>query len=157
MLDIFQDFAFIRTEVESFCVRTVDTTNEALSGFTPTEIIILTIVTLLSSLYVIDTLRAWWKIGPYVLVFRFFATTFFKAKTQAEGDKAYKTYYEKYLESRKNFKVTEIPQKPMTEEQIMTRLKAAEVINRKCYKDGAHMSGGVYIADDAHWEFVAKA
>ena len=81
MLDIFQDFAFIRTEVESFCVRTVDTTNEALSGFTPTEIIILTIVTLLSSLYVIDTLRAWWKIGPYVLVFRFFATTFFKAKT----------------------------------------------------------------------------
>jgi hypothetical protein len=157
MLDLNQDLTLIRSEIESYCVKTVDTANEALSGFTPTEIIILTIATLVSSLYVIDTLRVWWKIGPYVLVFRFFAATFFKAKTQAEGDKAYKTYYEKYLEARKNFKVTEIPEKAMTEDQIMTRLKAAEVINRKCYKDGAHMSGGIYIADDSHWEFVAKA
>ena len=157
MFDTYENLASIRREIESYCVRTVDTGNEALSGFTPMEIVILTIATLMSSLYVIDTLRAWWKIGPFVLVFRFFASTFFKARSQAESEKAYKTYYEKYLMARKDFKVTEIPEKAMTEDQIMTRLKSAEAINRKSYKDGAHMSGAVYIADDAHWDFIAKA
>jgi len=37
----------------------------------------------------------------------------------------------------------------------MKRINQGEIQNRKCYIDTGRMSGGVYIADDKHWEFVA--
>lgn len=44
----------------------------------------------------------------------------------------------------------------MTEEQIVARMKDGVAHNNKCYKDGAFMSGAIYLSDDRHWEFIAK-
>lgn len=97
MQDNLQDLASVRHWIKSYCVTAVDAVNEALSGLTPTEIIILTIVTLISYFFVIDTLKEWWKIGPKILVFRFMTKTFLRTKIQQENDKLYKSVYEKYL------------------------------------------------------------
>jgi len=70
----------MRQIFECYCVPAVDAVNAALSGFTPTEIIVLTIVSLISYLSVIDTLKEWWKIGPKVIVFRLIVMLCFRKK-----------------------------------------------------------------------------
>ena len=35
-------------------------------------------------------------------------------------------------------------------------MKIDETFCKKCYKDGGHLSGGVYHADESHWDFIAK-
>ena len=36
----------------------------------------------------------------------------------------------------------------------MKRITLGEKNNRKCYTDGGLLSGGVYIEDEKHWDFV---
>lgn len=49
-----------------------------------------------------------------------------------------------------------LPQKPLTQEEILKRINAGEINNRKSYIDGGRVSGCVYTADDKHWEFVSS-
>jgi len=43
----------------------------------------------------------------------------------------------------------------MSLESITTRMRKGEAFNRKCYADGGRLSGGVYIADESHWDFIS--
>ena len=60
------------------------------------------------------------------------------------------------MKDRCKTSIKEMPLKAWTDEQIMSRLRKNEIENRKCYTEGGHVSGAVYIADQKHWDFIAK-
>lgn len=43
----------------------------------------------------------------------------------------------------------------MKDETIMNRMIKGSEEGKNFYTKGAHMSGGVYIADETHWDMVA--
>ena len=45
----------------------------------------------------------------------------------------------------------------MKDETIINRMIKGSDEGRAFYTEGSHMSGGVYISDENHWEIVAEA
>ena len=43
----------------------------------------------------------------------------------------------------------------MSLESITTRMRKGEAFCKKCYIDGGRLSGGVYNADESHWDFIS--
>lgn len=50
----------------------------------------------------------------------------------------------------------ELPKEAMSLEQITNRMRKGEAFCKKCYSDGAHLSGGVYHAGEDHWNFISE-
>lgn len=56
---------------------------------------------------------------------------------------------------RKN-QVYKLPDKAWKEETIINRMIAGSEVSKTYYQDGGRMSGGVYTADESHWDFISE-
>lgn len=71
-----------------------------------------------------------------------------------EQKKAKDDFTKRVTSKRKN-QVYKLPDRPWREETIMNRIKVGSEEASKFYKNGGKMSGGVYTADNDHWDFVS--
>ena len=49
-----------------------------------------------------------------------------------------------------------LPDKAWKEETILGRMSAGSEISKQYFTNGGRMSGGVYTADDDHWDFISQ-
>jgi sphinganine-1-phosphate aldolase len=91
------------------------------------------------------------------IIFRFVTKLpFIRGKVAAEEKKIYDENRLKFEVQRKATSIKELPMKPLSQEEILKRLTLGEKSNRKCYVDGGLVSGGVYISDEKHWDFIGE-
>jgi hypothetical protein len=58
--------------------------------------------------------------------------------------------------SKRSNQVYKLPDKGMKEDTIMKRMENGSAVAKLYYTNGGKMSGGVYTANEEHWDFVSE-
>jgi sphinganine-1-phosphate aldolase len=154
------DFLSIASEADKVVIQVAQTVNQnvnsALKDFSPLQLLILGAF----ACYVLA--RVWEKYeharrtGIYVMLFRFVTKLpGVNSLVAAEEEKTRQEYAHKYTSIRPNTTKV-LPLKGTDTITLLKSLQKGESLSKKFYKDGAYMSGAVYIDDDEHWNFVSE-
>jgi sphinganine-1-phosphate aldolase len=73
---------------------------------------------------------------------------------EKEQKKIREDFIKRVSEKRKH-QVYQLPDTPWKEETIMRRIKDGTQVADKYFKNGGHISGGVYTANEEHWNFIS--
>jgi sphinganine-1-phosphate aldolase len=74
----------------------------------------------------------------------------------SESAKTIKQFTDKYSNLRKGKVLLRLPEAGFSENYIVEQVTQMTNATRKNYTDGGHLSGGIFSADDDHWNFIAE-
>jgi hypothetical protein len=127
MPELAKDIEFLAQEAGKHCKKFILNLNEALSTYSPVEIIIVTLATMIVLNFICEKLENIRKVGFKTMLFRFIAKLpIVRGKVAAEGEKIWKEYSEKYSAQRKGA-IKVLPQKPLSHDEIMKRINDGEI------------------------------
>ena len=157
MPEISKDIEYISLQANRYSKEFVDYINGGLSSFSPLELLILTLAFCICFRYLLQIYEKVRLLGIMTILFRFATKLpFIRDKVAAEENKIRDENKRKFEDQRKATSIKELPMKPLSHDEILKRLNLGEKVNRKCYVDGGLVSGGVYISDEKHWDFIGE-